>query len=83
MSLLDFFLSRKKNTAHIAKKRLQMVFFKQKQYVHYSRHFIKLKKEILFTVDKYIQMKPNIFTVHANQKDPNVFILELRVIWKK
>lgn len=83
MSLLDFFLSRKKNTAYIAKKRLQMVLFKQKQCVNYSRHFIKLKQEILFTVDKYIQTKPNIFTVRADQKDPNVFILELRVIWKK
>ncbi|WP_343128029.1 cell division topological specificity factor MinE [Buchnera aphidicola (Takecallis taiwana)] len=83
MSLLDFFLSCKKNTAYIAKKRLQIMFFKQKQQVNYSKYFIKLKKEILLTVEKYIHMKPNILTVRANQKDPNIFILELNIRQKK
>ncbi|QCI26023.1 cell division topological specificity factor MinE [Buchnera aphidicola] len=82
MSLLDVLLSRRTNTAYIAKKRLQMIFLKKKKCINYSDHFIKLKKEILFIVEKYIQMKPNIISVRANQKDPNIFILKLHVIKK-
>lgn len=83
MSFLDFFLSRKTNTAYIAKKRLQMMFLKQTKRMNYVGRFIKLKKEILLIVEKYINMQPNVITVKANQKDPNIFILEVNVTSKK
>lgn len=79
MSLLDFFLFRKKNTAYIAKKRLQVIFQKKKNIIH-PKYFFKLKKEILSIVDKYIKITPNIITVKTNQKNPNIFILELNMI---
>ncbi|QCI27224.1 cell division topological specificity factor MinE [Buchnera aphidicola] len=78
MSLLDFFLFRKKNTAYIAKKRLQVIFSK-KNIIH-PKYFFKLKKEILSVVDKYIKITPNIINVKTNQKNPNIFILELNMI---
>jgi len=69
MALLDFFLSRKKSTANIAKERLQIIVAERPQ----------LRKDILDVICKYVQIDPEMVTVQLEQKDGDISILELNV----
>ena len=79
MALLDFFLSRKKNTANIAKERLQLLV--DAIYVKYGEpHYLpQLRKDILEVICKYVQIDPEMVTVQLEQKDGDISILELNV----
>lgn len=63
MSLLDFFLSRNKNTADIAKKRLQIIVAEKKRCKYEPDYFPQLKREILSVICKYVNIEPNMVTV--------------------
>ena len=76
MALLDFFLSRKKNTANIAKERLQSSSPSAAAEPHYLP---QLRKDILEVICKYVQIDPEMVSVQLEQRDGDISILELNV----
>ncbi|CAL4323252.1 cell division topological specificity factor MinE [Buchnera aphidicola] len=80
MALLDFFLSRNKNTAHVAKERLQIIVAEQRKFKNEPEYFPQLKREILFVISKYVNIDPHMVTIQLEQKKEDISILELNVI---
>jgi len=80
MALLDFFLSRNKNTANVAKERLQIIVAEQRKYNNEPDYFPQLKREILSVICKYVNIEPNMITVQLEQKSEDISIIELNII---
>ncbi|MBZ2279171.1 cell division topological specificity factor MinE [Buchnera aphidicola] len=80
MALLDFFVSRNKKTAHIAKKRLQIIVAEQRKHQNEPNYFPQLKKEILSVICKHVRIDPNMVTIQLDQKNEELSILELNII---
>lgn len=80
MALLDFFLSRNKNTAHIAKERLQIIVAERRKFQHEPDYFPQLKREILSVICKHVNIDPNMVTIQLEQKNEEISILELNVV---
>ncbi|CAL4321529.1 Cell division topological specificity factor [Buchnera aphidicola (Periphyllus testudinaceus)] len=79
MTLLDFFLSRTKKTAFVAKKRLQIIVAEQRKNNIHPNYLPQLKKEILKVICKYINIDEKSVSVELSQKHNNISILELNV----
>ncbi|MBA3935662.1 cell division topological specificity factor MinE, partial [Shigella sonnei] len=56
MALLDFFLSRKKTTANIAKERLQIIVAERRRGDNEPHYLPQLKRDILEVICKYVQI---------------------------
>ncbi|WP_343154016.1 cell division topological specificity factor MinE [Buchnera aphidicola] len=80
MALLDFFLSRNKNTAHVAKERLQIIVAERRKFQNEPDYFPQLKREILSVICKYVNIEPNMVTIQLEQKNEEISILELNVV---
>jgi len=74
-----FFLSRKKNTANIAKERLQIIVAERRRSDAEPHYLPQLRKDILEVICKYVQIDPEMVTVQLEQKDGDISILELNV----
>ncbi|BCQ35340.1 MULTISPECIES: cell division topological specificity factor MinE [Erwiniaceae] len=79
MALLDFFLSRKKSTANIAKERLQIIVAERRRGDSEPHYLPQLKRDILEVICKYVKIDPEMLTVKLDQKDDDISILELNV----
>lgn len=79
MALLDFFLSRKKNTANIAKERLQIIVAERRRGDSEPHYLPQLKRDILEVICKYVKIDPDMVTVQLDQKGDDISILELNV----
>lgn len=79
MALLDFFLSRKKSTANIAKERLQIIVAERRRGDAEPHYLPQLKKDILEVICKYVKIDPEMLSVKLDQKDDDISILELNV----
>ncbi|SNC58730.1 cell division topological specificity factor MinE [Sodalis endosymbiont of Henestaris halophilus] len=79
MALLDFFLSHKKTTAHIAKERLQIIVAEQRRGDNEPHYLPKLKKDLLEVISKYVQIDPKMLSVQLEKKNGDISILELNV----
>ncbi|MBG6247905.1 MULTISPECIES: cell division topological specificity factor MinE [Symbiopectobacterium] len=79
MALLDFFLSRKKNTANIAKERLQIIVAERRRGDSEPHYLPQLKLDILAVICKYVQIDPEMVTVQLEQKGDDISVLELNV----
>ncbi|MEA1065215.1 cell division topological specificity factor MinE [Apirhabdus apintestini] len=79
MALLDFFLSRKKNTANIAKERLQIIVAERRRGDSEPHYLPQLKRDILDVICKYVQIDPEMVTVQLDQKGDDISVLELNV----
>ncbi|MCE0811352.1 cell division topological specificity factor MinE [Buttiauxella sp. S04-F03] len=79
MALLDFFLSRKKNTANIAKERLQIIVAERRRGDSEPHYLPQLKRDILEVICKYVKIDPEMLTVVLDQKDDDISVLELNV----
>ncbi|WP_422667245.1 cell division topological specificity factor MinE [Buchnera aphidicola] len=80
MTLLDFFLSRNKNTADIAKKRLQIIVAEQRKYKSKPDYLPQLKQEILLVICKYVNIDPNMITIELDQRNEDISVLELNIV---
>lgn len=80
MALLDFFLSRKKNTANIAKERLQIIVAERRRNDSEPHYLPQLKQDILEVICKYVQIDPEMVTVQLEQKGDDISVLELNVM---
>lgn len=79
MALLDFFLSRKKPTANIAKERLQIIVAERRRGDSEPHYLPQLKRDILEVICKYVQIDPEMVTVQLEQKGDDISVLELNV----
>lgn len=79
MALLDFFLSRKKQTANIAKERLQIIVAERRRSDSEPLYLPDLKRDILSVICRYIQIDPKMLDVQFTQKDDDISVLELNV----
>ena len=79
MALLDFFLSRKKNTANIAKERLQIIVAERRRGDSEPHDLPQLKRDILEVICRYVKIDPEMVTVQLDQKGDDISILELNV----
>jgi cell division topological specificity factor len=81
MALLDFFLVRKKNTAHCAKERLQIIVAQQRKVKNRNEpdYFPDLKKEILQVISKYVKINPEMISIQLDQAEKDLSVLELNI----
>ncbi|XBC44156.1 MAG: cell division topological specificity factor MinE [Buchnera aphidicola (Schlechtendalia peitan)] len=79
MALLDFFLSRRKNTASVAKERLQIIVAERRKKDNEPNYLPELKKEILQVICKYIKVDPEMISVQLDHRGEDISILELNV----
>lgn len=79
MALLDFFLSRKKNTASIAKERLQIIVAERRRGDSEPHYLPQLKRDILDVICKYVKIDPEMVSVQLEQKGEDISVLELNV----
>lgn len=79
MALLDFFLSRKKPTANIAKERLQIIVAERRRGESEPNYLPELKRDLLAVICKYVQVDPEMLSVQFEQKGDDISVLELNV----
>ncbi|MXP56185.1 cell division topological specificity factor MinE [Pantoea sp. Mhis] len=79
MALLKFFLSHKKNTANIAKERLQIIVAEHRKARNEPHYLPQLKRDILKVICKYVKINPEMVTVQLEHKQDNISILELNI----
>ncbi len=81
MSILDYFCKKKKNTAGMAKDRLQIIVAHQRSGNNLLEidYLPQLKEDILKVISKYIEIDPTQMNVQLDTSDNNCPILELNV----
>nr|BET44718.1 MAG: cell division topological specificity factor MinE [Candidatus Aschnera chinzeii] len=80
MTLLNFFLSKKKPTANLAKKRLQVIVSENSNNSKNIIYLVKLQRDILSVVSKYVKMEPKMLSMQLEHKNINFTILKLKII---
>ncbi|WP_343154598.1 cell division topological specificity factor MinE [Buchnera aphidicola (Pseudoregma panicola)] len=84
MSFLYFFYSNNKNTASIAKKRLNYIISKNQKNNFQISNLKNLKNDIIFTIKKYLKTDSKLYNVEINEKkNKNFYILELYINFLK
>lgn len=76
---LKFFLSGKKKTAEIAKKRLQAMISEYKKNKIEPHDFRLLKRDILAVICKYINIPPETLNIKLHNGENNIILLEFNV----
>lgn len=79
MTLLNYLLGRKKNTASVAKERLQIILAREHTDRSGPDYLPALKKDILDVVAKYITVDLDRIQVSLD-KDGDTDILELNIV---
>lgn len=79
MALLDFFLSRKKSTASVAKERLQIIVAERRRGDSEPSYLPDLKRDILAVICKHVQIDPEMLHVQFEHKGDDISVLELNV----
>lgn len=78
MSLLDYFRKSKKNTASLAKERLQIIVAHERQNRLSPDYLPQLKQDILEVIAKYVKVSDDKVSVEFEQND-DLAVLELNV----
>lgn len=78
MSFLDYFKSTKKNTASIAKERLQIIVAHERGQRRQPEYLPMLQQEILEVIRKYVPIDQDQVQVQLDKND-DCSILELNV----
>ena len=78
MNLLDYFLSKRKKSAVVAKERLQIILARERVDRSGPDYLPALKREILEVVAKYVSVDVEQVQVHL-QREGNCEILELNI----
>ncbi|VFP86142.1 cell division topological specificity factor MinE [Candidatus Erwinia haradaeae] len=79
MAFLNYFISRKKNTASIAKQRLQIIVAERRKGESEPHYLPQLKIDLLKVIDKYFIINPHMLNVKLDQKYEDISILELNI----
>lgn len=80
MSLLQFFRPKKKETANLAKERLQIIVAERRSQGSANPSYIpQLKEDILQVLSKYVSVDPSMVNVNLEQGDDDLSVLELNI----
>jgi len=78
MALLDYFRNNKKNTASLAKERLQIIVAHERKNRMSPDYLPQLKQDILEVIAKYVSVSEDKVSVEFEQND-ELAVLELNV----
>lgn len=78
MSIFDYFLSNKKESASIAKERLQIIVAHERNKRQQPDYLPKLQQELLEVIRKYAQVDQDDVDVQIDQND-GCSVLELNI----
>ncbi|MFC3032525.1 cell division topological specificity factor MinE [Pseudoalteromonas fenneropenaei] len=79
MSLLDYFRSQKKNTASLAKERLQIIVAHERSQRGTPDYLPMLKQDILAVIRKYVHVDSDAINVQFEQTEDDLAVLELNI----
>lgn len=80
MSLLEFFRPQKKNSANLAKERLQIIVAERRSEDSPSPTYLpQLKQDILAAIGKYVDIDPSMVDLSFEHKDDDISVLELNI----
>lgn len=80
MSLLQFFRSNKKNSASLAKERLQIIVAERRSQGDPAPNYLpQMKEDILKVIAKYVAIDPEMVQLSLEHKDDDISVLELNV----
>ncbi len=78
MGFLDYFRSSKKNSAKVAKERLQIIVARERAYRNAPDYLPRLQKELLEVVKKYVPVDHDHVKVNLEQEG-NYEVLEVNI----
>ena len=79
MSLLSFFTGKKKNTASVAKDRLQLILINERGQGGVSPDYLpRLQKELIEVISRYVKIEPNDIHVNVDRQDA-LEVLEVKI----
>jgi cell division topological specificity factor len=80
MSFLSFLLGEKKQTASVAKERLQIILAHERSGRGASRpdYLPALQRELVAVISKYVSINPDDIKVHLERQD-NLEVLEVKI----
>jgi len=79
MGFLSFFLGEKKNTASVAKERLQLILAHERNGRSASPDYLpQLQRELVAVISKYVSINPDDIKVHMERQD-NLEVLEVKI----
>lgn len=78
MSFLDYFRSKKNNTASVAKERLQIIVAHERGQRDMPDYLPKLQQELLDVIRKYVQISDDMVQVDVDRNE-SCSVLELNV----
>lgn len=79
MSLLDYFRSKKTNTANTAKERLQIIVAHERKRRSGPDYLPQLERDILEVIRKYVDISADQIAVSLEQRSDELSVLELNV----
>ena len=79
MSLLSFLLGERKNTAGVAKERLQIILAHERSGRPGASDYLPaLQRELVAVISKYVSIRPEDIKVHLEKQD-NFEVLEVKI----
>ncbi|MCE0757711.1 MULTISPECIES: cell division topological specificity factor MinE [Marinobacter] len=78
MSFLDYFRSKKNNTASVAKERLQIIVAHERGQRDMPDYLPQLQQELLDVIRKYVQISDDMVQVDVDRNE-SCSVLELNV----
>lgn len=78
MSFLDYFRSKKTNTANVAKERLQIIVAHERGQRDMPDYLPQLQQELLDVIRKYVQISDDMVQVDVDRNE-SCSVLELNV----
>ncbi|MBO6812800.1 MULTISPECIES: cell division topological specificity factor MinE [Marinobacter] len=78
MSFLDYFKGKKKNTASVAKERLQIIVAHERGQREQPDYLPQLQQELLEVIRKYVQISDDMVQVEVDRNE-SCSVLELNV----
>ena len=78
MSFLSFLIGQKKNTANVAKERLQIILAHERGRDDSPDYLPQLQKELIAVISKYVKISPEDITVHLERQD-SLEVLEVKI----
>ena len=80
MGFLNFFLGEKKQTATVAKERLQLIIAHERNGLSGKKDFLpEMQKELIAVISKYVSINPDDIKVSL-EKQGNYEVLEVNIV---
>jgi cell division topological specificity factor len=78
MSFLSFLTGQKKNTASVAKERLQIILAHERGRDGSPDYLPQLQKELIAVISKYVKISPEDIKVHLERND-TLEVLDIKI----